>query len=143
MDKIRLETPPSLTERWEVIGAVERNNWRGCAAALHLCWLAGPDRKSAPDVKLRDHGFDMLAYGGAVIEALLQRGWRPKQVTDLGRDAYAVVIADLVSQADVEAEEGNFVPDAEGSTASSSTSSGSGDSASGDSPDSRAESKPA
>jgi hypothetical protein len=142
MDRPRLDIPLSLTDRWEAVSAHTRNPFRGLMACLQLCWLAGPDANTAPQVNPADHDYDMVKVGSLVGDELLRRGWRFNELAKLGREAFAVAVTDLVSAEDIEAAEGNSAAGAEQSTSSPSRSKSGGDSVPANCDDSPGTSKP-
>jgi hypothetical protein len=142
MDRPQLDIPLSLTDRWEAVSAHTRNPFRGLMACLQLCWLAGPDAASAPQVDPADHDYDMVKVGTMVGDELLRRGWRFNDLAELGREAFKVAVTDLVSAEDMQAAEGNSAAGAEQSTSSPSRSKSGGDSAPANCDDSPGTSKP-
>ncbi len=75
-----LGRPPSVAVAIDVVQALAKNELRGLAAALGICWEAGGSRAAPAQYKLC--GYDALLYGGKVIDQLSLRGlslpdWMP------------------------------------------------------------------
>lgn len=120
-----LEPPASYTLVREVAAAAQKNASRALAAALGLC-MRGPGRVP---IKYADHGYNALAYGGAVLDALHQReALRGPDGTwaDVANEAYSMMLASIITEDEVKREEGNSPGGATASPESSSTSSGGG-----------------
>ncbi len=120
-----LEPPGSYTIVREVHAAIQKNQARALAAALGLC-MRGPGRVP---LGYADHGYSVLAYGGAVLDTLHDRkalngpdgNW-----ADVARIAYAMMVASIVTEEEVKREAGNSPGGATASPESSSTSSDDG-----------------
>lgn len=96
-----LAPPKSYTVRLEVVLAAERNEPRAAVAALGLCWQS-PDRPSAK------YAYDVMAYGGAVLDELSgERKIPPGKVVIAGRVALELCQEGLFTPAEVAAAVGN------------------------------------
>ena len=62
--------PRSFTLRQDLILGSASNPRRAAAAALGLCWAG----KSPPKAQYHRAGWDPMAYGGAVMDELVERG---------------------------------------------------------------------
>lgn len=67
-----LGRPPSVAVAVDVVQALAKNELRGMAAALGICWEAGGSR--SPPAAYKTCGYDALLYGGKVIDQLTARG---------------------------------------------------------------------
>ncbi|MCP4918275.1 MAG: hypothetical protein GY913_15305 [Proteobacteria bacterium] len=120
-----LEPPGSYTIVREVAAAAQRNASRALAAALGLC-MRGPGRVP---LKYADHGYDAMAYGGAVLDALHKRkALRGPDGTwgDVANIAYALMLESVITEEEVKREAGNSPGEVTASPESSSTSSDDG-----------------
>ena len=90
---VRLAAPASLTMAFEVRDALLVSHQRAYAAALGLCWP-----KLARKVPYR---FDVLPYGGRVLDYLLDQGVPYHEVMQAGLAAYRLITRDLLSLAEV------------------------------------------
>lgn len=100
--EVALTLPKSFSVRLDVVGAAGRNAVRACAAALGVCWQ-GPGK---PKQSLERHGYDVLAYGGAVMDELVAHGATAKQVIDAGREALELISESIPTDEEVTATEG-------------------------------------
>lgn len=101
---VRLEVPASYSTRSDIaFYGDEGNPRRLMAAALGVC-LRGPGRVP---VRYAAHGCDPMRYGGAVLDALVERGVPESEIWPLARDAFALVVNSVVSQQEVKEAEGN------------------------------------
>ena len=99
---IPLKTPTQTSDRWDAYSAATANPNRAFAAALALCW-DGPNKPSA---RLASHRFDALAWGGAVLDELVDRGVPLPEVIGAGLRAWQLCGEGLIT--------GEEVADAEG-----------------------------
>ena len=81
---IEIGPPASYTVRAEIWKAATKNMDRAFAAALGACWRS----KGRPKAKYDAHGYNPLAYGGAVLDELVGRGLDPAEVFAAGGVAY-------------------------------------------------------
>lgn len=84
--QVILGRPPSVASIYDVVTAAAKNELRGLAAALGLCWEAGGS-KAAP-AKWSTCGCDALVYGGRVIDQLAARGIPLEDWTDAASRAF-------------------------------------------------------
>lgn len=101
---VRLRSPSSPSMAFDVVTATNTNELRAICAALGMCWEAGPDL-GCP-AKYKDHKYNALAYGGAVLDALIARGVPLDQVTHAGQVAFMLLAAKLPTRKDVDEAEG-------------------------------------
>lgn len=102
---IHLKAPPSLSTRWDVVDAVNKNQFRGMATALGLCWQYGASGKK-PKARYED-SFNPMIFGGHVLDALLERGAKLEEIMAAASDAYTVITDGLRTEDAVEAAAGN------------------------------------
>ncbi len=107
--QIPLALPPSPAMRLDVYFAAGTNLSRAACAALGVCW---GDRVSRPRVSYARTKHDPLAYGGAVLDALLERGLSYLEILDAANEAFIVLegsvrplLGDLVGSEEVEETE--------------------------------------
>jgi len=101
-DAVDLKKPESISARWDVYSAATANANRAFAAALALCW----DGPNPPRARLSAHRFDALAYGGAVIDELVDRGASVAEVVGAGLRAWQLCGEGLITSQEVEEVEG-------------------------------------
>lgn len=100
----RLELPPALAVRWDVVQLGTNNAHRGFAAALGVCWR-GPGR---PKATTRYNAADPAEFAGRVLEELLERdGVDMADVLEAGGRAFALIARSIVGQDEVNAALGN------------------------------------
>ena len=78
--EITLGIPASYSIRIDVLTAAGQHAQRAFAAALAVCWRG----KGRPTSKLSAHRYDVLAFGGAVIDELTGRGVPYQQIVEVG-----------------------------------------------------------
>ena len=83
---IRLPAPFAL--RLDLFHAAGRNSRRGCVAALGLSW--GGDEPLRTTIR-RFGDDDLLAYGGAVTDELIGRGYSWSEIRDAGTTVWALI----------------------------------------------------
>lgn len=101
---VRLRPPSSPSMAFDVVTATNTNELRAICAALGMCWEAGPDL-GCP-AKYKDHKYNALAYGGAVLDALIARGVQLDQITHASQVAFMLLAAKLPTRKDVDDAEG-------------------------------------
>lgn len=101
--KIKLIAPKSFAARHDLVAAVGSNWRRGFMAALAMCWK-GP---GLPKVSYQACGFDALKYGGLVMDALLEQGYKMPELIQAGSAAWTLASADILAEVDVAEAEGN------------------------------------
>ena len=117
---VPLTRPTSASARWDVYSAATSNPNRAFAAALALCWTGA----GKPRARLAAHRYDALAWGGAVLDELVDRGVPLPEVIGAGLVAWQLCGEGLITGAEVDEAEG--FSDGEGaSTGASSPSAGS------------------
>lgn len=122
--EVKLGKPASLCLRQEVVSVVynaagKPTALRALAAALGAAW-ASPAGK--PKADYARHGYDALAYGGAVLDELLLRRVPVEDIVTGGNAAFTLLLDGLLSGGEVAAHE-DFLEASEGdSTTPSSTS---------------------
>ena len=98
---VTLAAPASMAARYDVLLGSERNRQRAMAAALGLCWQRGDGRPKAR------YAYDIMAYGGAVIDELGARGVKLRDVLSAGGVALELCAEGLFSESEVEEAVGN------------------------------------
>ena len=99
--KLQLQAPKSFALAHDVAGAVSSNWRRAFAAALGACWM-GPGR---PKASYAGCDYSVGAYGGKVIDELVEQGYNLSEVLAAGAEAFSLLTAGLLSEAEVKAEE--------------------------------------
>jgi len=85
--EVRIAPPPSLADRLELEVARKKAPYRAMFAALGLCW--DPHCKNRPKVPYR---YDVLEYGGLVLQDLHARGFAIDGCTDAAVEAMRLAI---------------------------------------------------
>lgn len=105
---------PRGTAKRELLTAATQNAPRACAAALGLVCGDKLDRMLAqnghPKVTYRACGFDALAYGGELLDALEGLGVDPSQVIEQGAAALSWIADSVISEKEVADRVGNSEP---------------------------------
>lgn len=114
---VPLERPASASARWDVYSAATSNPNRAFAAALALCWSG----KGRPRARLAAHRFEPLAFGGAVIDELVDRGVALPEIIGAGLRAWQMCGDGLITGAEVD-EAQDFSDGGDPSTGASSPS---------------------
>ena len=116
---VPLVLPPSVSVRLDVYWAGGTNLDRAVCAALGVCW---GDRSTRPRPTMRSAKYDARAYGGLVLDHLLERGFSYREILQAGGEAFGVIeasVADYVRTAThgevEETEDFSGVPAAAGS----------------------------
>lgn len=99
--EIKLAAPRSIATCYDIVAALRINGNRGFAAALGVCCIS-PVRKEWPN-----YLGDPLAFGGQVIDALLEQGGTLDEIIDAGEAAAQLCMAKLPDMQRVEELEGN------------------------------------
>lgn len=111
---IELQPPASMAVRYDIAEAASTNSRRSFMAALGVCWVGCPAK-----ITYAKAGYNPLAYGGRLLDELLEQGFDWGQLQAAAAIAYTLVSAGLWRDEDepdeVDAAEGNS-PSAEGST---------------------------
>ena len=97
---VPLRIPESIASRFDVLTAGGANLNRAACAALAMAWT-GPGR---PKTR-KSH--DVLDYGGRVMDELTGRGLKPVQVLVAGVVAFNLITNGLITEDEVDEEEGN------------------------------------
>ena len=103
--------PRSFTLRQDLILGSASNPRRAAAAALGLCW-AGPGR---PAASYQRANWDPMAYGGQVLDELVERGIPWDEVYHIGMVCLSQVVEAHVGEPEV-AEAANFTESGGAST---------------------------
>jgi|3_EtaG_2_1085321.scaffolds.fasta_scaffold57313_3 hypothetical protein len=111
-ESVRLVLPTSFALLSDVVAASQRNQSRAFAAALGLCWSGG----AAPKASLQGYAFDVMAYGGAVLDELGGRA-AYGDILAAGAVAWSLCAAAILTETEVSDTEG-FTEGAAGSTGS-------------------------
>lgn len=98
---VLLRKPASFMTSREVTVALGSNALRGLGAALGACWGAKPLRTTLAGCK-----YDMLAYGGAVVDELVGLGVPESDIYAAGSKAIDLVVASLPREEEVATAEG-------------------------------------
>jgi len=91
-EEIRLVVPAAISLRQDLYLAAADNTRRASAAALGACWRGKGGR---PRANLKRAKFDVLAYGGLVIDELVGRGHTLVEILEAGGVAWALVEASI------------------------------------------------
>lgn len=106
--EVGLEPPASVAMRAEVWLASASNQLRAGCAALAFCWRG----KHRPKVLLKAHGYDVLAFGGAVFDWLVEQGVPQGEILTAAGTALGVIYETIPSEEDVKEHVG-FTDEAE------------------------------
>jgi hypothetical protein len=98
---VLLRKPASFMSAREVTVAVGSNALRGLGAALGVCWASKPLKASLTACK-----YDMLAYGGAVVDELVGLGVPESDIYAAGSKAIDLVVSSLPREEEVATAEG-------------------------------------
>lgn len=100
----KLVLPPSFSLREDLAFAGIENPRRAFAAALGVCW------KGSPRIHLHisDSNWNVLEYGGKVIDYLLEKGVSREQIRDAGGAAYILVRDSVIDISGVDKAESFF-----------------------------------
>ena len=96
-----LRKPASFMVSREVTVALGANALRGLGAALGACWGSKPLKATVAGFK-----YDMLAYGGAVVDELVGLGVPEADVYAAGSKAVDLIVASLPREEEVATAEG-------------------------------------
>lgn len=96
-----LRKPASFMTAREVTMAVGQNALRGLGAALGVCWGGKPMKATLAACK-----WDIMAYGGAVVDELVTLGVPEADIYAAGREALDLVIGSLPREEEVATAEG-------------------------------------
>ena len=107
----QLRKPASFMSAREVTVAVGASALRGLGAALGVCWAGKALKASLSACK-----YDMLAYGGAVVDELVGLGVPEADIYAAGSKALDLVVASLPREEEVATAEGFTVGPTEPST---------------------------
>jgi hypothetical protein len=105
--EVELRPPPKLSIRWEILHFQHANEVRAACAALAACWRG----RGRPSSSFKAHGYNVGAFGGAVLEELLERGAPFGEIASAGTMALGVLALDLVKPEDVDSEAERFPDD--------------------------------
>ena len=108
---VTLKKPVSFMSAREVTVAIGVSALRGLGAALGVCWASKPLKASLVGCK-----YDMLAYGGAVVDELVAAGVTEAEIYTAGKHALDLVIEALPREQEVATVEGFTDPQTEPST---------------------------
>ena len=111
---VELRAPDRQAPAWDVLQARaqygERAPMRVLSAALGVCTARDPERE------LQKRRYDILRYGGEVLEEWLSKGASYAAVVEAGGKALAILAETVVPADKVEEEARFFGPTEEGST---------------------------
>lgn len=107
---VTLKKPTSFMSAREVTIAVGTSALRGLGAALGVCWGSKPLKATLAGCK-----YDMLAYGGAVVDELVALGVSEGEIYEGGKHALDLVITALPREEEVATAAG-FIEGTEPST---------------------------
>jgi hypothetical protein len=88
---VALGVPRSPTVRMELTAMLGSNPVRVFAACLAACWQAGPS-PGAPRVKLDQHGYSVMKFGGAAFDELAERGVPAADIIAAGQSAHRLLM---------------------------------------------------
>ena len=100
---VTIGRPPSVAVAVDVVQALAKNEMRGLAAALGVCWEAGGSR--AAPAAYKQCGYDALLYGGRVIDQLSARGVSLAEWMEAAQVAALELMALVPQQKEIEAAE--------------------------------------
>ena len=95
--------PRSFTLRQDLIVGSASNPRRAASAALGICWN-GPNRPSA---QYQRSGWDPMAYGGAVMDELVERGIPWEEIYQAGMMCLSAIVESHIGEPEVATAE-NF-----------------------------------
>lgn len=98
---VELQRPTSFMLAREVTIATGQSALRGLGAALGVCWSGKPLRASLAGCK-----YDMLAYGGAVVDELVGLKVPEADIYTAGKEALDLIVASLPREEAVATTEG-------------------------------------
>jgi len=98
---VKLAKPTSFMSAREVTIAVRTSALRGLGAALGVCWTGKALKASLSGCK-----YDMLAYGGAVVDELVALGVSEGEIYEGGKHALDLVISAIPREEEVAATAG-------------------------------------
>jgi len=98
---VTLKKPSSFMSAREVTIAVGVSALRGLGAALGVCWSGKPLKATLAGCK-----YDMLAYGGAVVDELVALGVSEGEIYEGGKHALDLVISAIPREEEVAATAG-------------------------------------
>jgi hypothetical protein len=99
--KVTLKKPASFMSAREVTIAVGVSALRGLGAALGVCWSGKPLKATLAGCK-----YDMLAYGGSVVDELVALGVSEGEIYEGGKHALDLVISAIPREEEVAATAG-------------------------------------
>lgn len=106
--EITLVLPASMAMRWEVGTTVVRSIPRGMGAAVGVCIPRGlwPIRDDKGKEKARpSYAYDMLEYGGQVVDSLTANGVSFEEIIESGKVALDLINSSVVTEEEVKAAE--------------------------------------
>jgi len=101
-ESVRLVLPTSFALLSDVVAASQRNQSRAFAAALGLCWSG----KGSPRARLHAYSYDVMAYGGAVLDELHARGVSYAEQLAAGAVAWSLCADAILTEREVVEAEG-------------------------------------
>lgn len=93
-----LEARKDKDRREQLGGGVEYELGLALVASIGMCWQGTPLGCRS----LRDHRYDVVAYGESVMDALLMLGYEPAEVTRVGRITKDKILASLPTPEELE-----------------------------------------
>lgn len=99
---IHLVTPQSLAVAYDIVSVTGDAPNRACWAALGVCYQGGPLKITQ---QLKAHRYDVLSYGGGVLDELVDQGHDANEITTAGLAALQLLVAMLPGPGEAEAAE--------------------------------------
>lgn len=109
---VTLRPPKGQAIAWDILSYRGINGVRAACAALGACWRG----EGRPKASYTACGFSPGAYGGQVMEELLERGVKFGAMVQAGEKAVAVLTSSIVTADEVDEAEGFTGADEEEST---------------------------
>jgi hypothetical protein len=111
---VDLVPPKSYSLAFDIVSATDKPSLRLFGAAFGACF---PRTERMLKITPAQHGYDVLGYGGAVVDALLAQGVSSEDIIAAGAAALELCSSVLagVTEQEVAAEEG-FTAKPDGST---------------------------
>lgn len=112
--EITLRDPGRHSLALDLLTAAQGSRPRALAAALGMAWLK--PRTGRPKVQYSQCGYNAAAYGGQVLDALVQDGHDWRDILAAGDEAFVFLTAGLVDLHEAADAEDFTEPDGDSST---------------------------
>lgn len=94
---VQLALPQSFALLSDVVSAASRNQGRAFGAALGICWQGS----GKPRTSLQGYSYDVMVYGGAVLDELAARGLKYNELQAAGMMAWSLCAAAILTESEV------------------------------------------